>query len=157
MKLQWSIHTKLVLGQEIYLNYRNEHIWPSIKWLHIFEAFHLASLQFIPFDHFWTIHLILKSVPKIFDISNWVSLWLIRHHTFQYKSLSLFPNQILVCATIFAAYSLFTRFDNFLAVMQKHKKCGKIYRHKSMHVSKSSRLLTNHSWQAWRSIYNSHT
>ena len=34
VKFQWSIqssHTQLVLSQVIYLNYRNEHIWPSTK------------------------------------------------------------------------------------------------------------------------------
>ena len=75
MKLQWSIqssHTQLVLSQVVYLNYRNEHIWPPTrKWLHIFEAFHSASLQFIAFDHFWTIHLILKSVLEIFIFQYW--------------------------------------------------------------------------------------
>ena len=25
-----------------------------------------------------------------------------------------------------------------------------------MHVSRSTKLLTNHSWQVWRSIYNNH-
>ena len=25
-----------------------------------------------------------------------------------------------------------------------------------MHVSRSTKLFTNHSWQGWRSIYNSH-
>ena len=87
----------------------------------------------------------------------WVSLWLFGNHTFQYKSLSLFPSQILVCTTAFTAHFLFSRFDICWAIKQKQIKCGKIYRHKSMHVSKPSRLLTNHSWQAWRSIYNSHT
>ena len=34
VKLQWliqSIHTQLVLSQVVYLNYRNEHIWPPIR------------------------------------------------------------------------------------------------------------------------------
>ena len=46
---------------------------------------------------------------EIFDISTLrVSLWLFKHHTFQFKmSLSLFPNQILLCATVFAAHNLF--------------------------------------------------
>ena len=142
----------------IYLNYRNEHIWPPTrKWLHIFEAFHLAFLQIITFDYFWTIYLILILVPEIFDISILrISLWLFGHYTFQYKLLSLFPSQILVCAMAFVAHFLFLRFDICWATKQKHKKCGKIYRHKSIHVSKPLRLLTNHSWQAWRSIYNSH-
>ena len=33
---------------------------------------------------------------------------------------------------------------------------GKIYRHKSIHVSRSTIPLTTHSWQVRRSIYNSH-
>ena len=143
----------------IYLNYRNEHIWPPTrKWWHIFETFHLASLQIITFDYFLIIHVILKSMPEIFDISILrISLWLFGHHTFQYMLPSFFPSQILVCATVFVAHLLFSRFDIYWAIRQKNKKCGKIYRHKSMHVSKPSRLLTNHSWQASRSIYNSHT
>ena len=50
------------------------------------------------FDPFWIIHLILRLVLKIFDISTLrISLWLFEHHTFQkQKSLSLFPSQILV-------------------------------------------------------------
>ena len=127
------------------------------KWLHIFETFHLASLQ--TFDHFWTIHLILRSVPEIFDISIWwTSLWLFGYHTFSYKSFFLFPSRILVCATAFATYYHFLFWNShLLSSLSKNKKSGKIYRHKSMHVSKLSRLLTNHSWQAWRLIYNSHT
>ena len=108
----------------VYLNYRNEHIWPpTIKWLHIFEAFHLASLQFKTFDCFGTIHLILRSMPEMFDISILrVSLWRFGHPTFQYNSLSLFPSQILVCATAFVAHYLFSRFDICWATKQKHKK-----------------------------------
>ena len=113
MKFQWSIqssYTQLVLSQMVYLNYRNEHIWPPTrKWLHIFEAFHLASLQFITFDHFESIHLILKLVLEIFDISIWwTSLWLLGIIHFQYKLLSLFPSQILVYPMAFAAYYLFS-------------------------------------------------
>ena len=33
------------------------------------EAFHLASLQFIIFDHFESKHLILRSMPETCDIS----------------------------------------------------------------------------------------
>ena len=163
MKLQWSIqssHTQLVLSQVVYLNYRNEHIWPSKrKWLHIFETFHLASLQFIAFDHFESIHLILRLMPKIFDISIWwTNLWLLGIIHFQYKSLSFFPNQILVCVTTFAAQYLFSFGDLHLvsSLSKNNKKCGKIYRHKSTHVSKPTWLLTNHSWQAWKSNYNNH-
>ena len=78
---------------------------------------------------------------------------------FQYKSLFLFPSQILVCVTTFAANYLFSFWDLHLlsSIGKNNKKCGKIYRHKSMQVSKPSRLLTNYLWQAWRSIYNNHT
>ena len=101
-----------------------------------------------------------------FEISVWtfdisflrISLWLFGHHTFQYKSLSLFPSQILVCATAFATYYLFSFWDlQLLSSLSKNiKNCGKIYRHKSKHVSKLTRPLNNHSWKAWRSIYNRH-
>ena len=145
----------------VYLNYRNKDIWPPTrKWLHIFEAFHLASLQFIIFDHFESIHLILRLMLDIFDISIWwTNLWLLSIIHFQYKFLSFFPSQILVCATVFATHYLFSFWDlHLLSFLRKNNKnCGKIYRHKSMQVSKPSKLLTNHSWQAWRSIYNNHT
>ena len=75
VKLQWSIqssHKQLVLSQVVYLNYRNEHIWPPTrKWLHLFEAFHLAYLQFITFDHFWTIHFILRLMPALLIFHFW--------------------------------------------------------------------------------------
>ena len=97
-------------------SYKNDNI--SLK------LFHLASLQFISFDHFWTVHLILRSVPKIYDISNlWISLWLYGHHTFQYKSLFLFPSQILVCAMAFAADYLFSFWDlHWLSSLSKNIK-----------------------------------
>ena len=128
MKLQWSIqssHTQLVLSQVIYLNYRNEHIWPPIrKWLHIFEAIHLASLQFVTFDHFESIHLILRSMPKIFDISIWwTSLWLLGTIHFHYKLLSLFPSRILVFAIAFATHYLFSFEDlHWLSSLSKNIK-----------------------------------
>ena len=145
----------------IYLNYRNEHIWPpTIKLLHIFEAFHLASLQFITFDHFESIHLILRLMPEIFWYFNLMNKPLaFGHHTFSIQVAFLFPSQILVCVMAFATQYLFSFGDLHLvsSLSKKDKKCGKIYRHKSMHVSKPTWLLTNHSWQAWRSIYNNHT
>ena len=44
---------------------------------------------------------------------------------FQYKSLSLFPSQILVCVTVFATHYLFLRFDICWAIKQKHKGVGR--------------------------------
>ena len=129
MKLQWSIqssHTQLVLSQVVYLNYRNEPIWPPTReWLQVLEAFHLASAQIITFDLCEQYISFLRSVLEIFDISTLrVSLWLFEHHTFQYKmSLSLFPSQILVCATVFAAHYLFSFWDlHLLSSLRKNKK-----------------------------------
>ena len=144
----------------VYLNYRNKHIWPlTRKWLHIFETFHLAFLQFITFDYFELIHLILRLMPEIFYISIWwTSLSLLDIIHFQYKSLSLFPSQILVCVTAFATQYLSSFGDLHLvsSLSKNNNKCGKIYKHKSTHVSKPIWLLTNHSGQVWRLIYNNH-
>ena len=116
----------------------------------------------ISFDIFETIHLIVRLMLEIFDISLWwVSFWLFGHHTVLYFwSLSFFPSQILVCATgfcssIFLFIWRFTFRELFLGKKNKIKS-GKIYRHKSMHVSRSTKLFTNHSCQGWRFIYNSH-
>ena len=143
MKLQRSIqssHTQLVLSQVVYLNYRNKHIWPPTrKWLHIFEAFHLASLRFIKFDHFWSLHLFWRLMLEIFDISIWwTSLWLLGTIHFHCKLFFLFPSRILVYVTAFAAHYLFSFGDLHLvsSLSKNNKKCEKIYRHKSMHVSK---------------------
>ena len=74
---------------------------------------------------FEQIHLFLRSVLEIFDISILrVSIWLFEHHIFQFKmSLSLFPSQILVCATAFATHNLFfiLRFTFVEFFKQKHK------------------------------------
>ena len=109
------------------------------------EAFHLASLQFITFDHFESIHLILRLMPEIFDISIWwTSLWLFGHHTISYKSLSLFPNRILVCATAFAAHYLFSFWDLHLlsSLSNKNKRVGR-------DISTSLRMYQNQHdyWQ----------
>ena len=92
------------------------------------ETFHLTSLQFITSDHFESIHLILRSMPEIFDISILrVSLWLLGIIQFQNKSLSLFSSQILVCATAFAAHYLFLFWDLHLlsSLSNKNKRVGR--------------------------------
>ena len=92
------------------------------------EAFHLDSLQFIIFDHFESIHLILRWMHEIFDISIWwTSLWLFGHHTFSYKSLSPFPSRTLVCATAFAVRYLFSFWDLHLlsSLSNKNKRVGR--------------------------------
>ena len=153
MNLQWSIqssHTQLVLSQVVYLNYRNEHIWPPTrKWLHIFEAFHLASLRFITFDYFESIHHILRLMPEIFDISIWwTSFWLLGIIHFQYKSLFLFPSQILVCATAFAAHYLFLFWNLHLlsSLSKNNKRVGR-------YIGTSLRMYQNqHDY--WLIIYD---
>ena len=82
-------------------------------------------------DTFWIIHLILRLVFEIFDISTLrISLWLFEHHTFQkQKSLSLFPSQILLCVTGFcSSMSLFIwRFTFSELYLQKHKNKSERY------------------------------
>ena len=83
--------------------------------------------------------------------------WINNH--FNFRSLPIFPSRILECATGFcSSISLFIwRFTFGELFLTKTKiKSGKIYRHKSMHVSRSTKPFTNHSWQVWRSIYNNH-
>ena len=112
-----------------------------------FRSFSFGFCIINAFDPFWIIHLILRLVLEIFDISTLrISHWLFQHHTFQkQKLLSLFPSQILVCATGFCSLIslLIWRFTFSELYLQKHKnKSGKIYRHKSMQVSRQTRLLT---------------
>ena len=70
----------------------------------------------------------LRLMPEICDISIWwTSLWLFRHHTFSYKSLSLFLSRILVYATAFAAHYLFSFWDLHLlsSLSNKTKRVGR--------------------------------
>ena len=87
----------------------------------------------------------LRLTPEIFDISIWwTSLWLFGHHTFSYKSLSLFPSQILVYATAFAAHYLFSFWDLHLlsSLSNKNKRVGR-------DISTSLRMYQNQHdyWQ----------
>ena len=110
--------------------------------IHIIWSFSINTTHFEQYISF------LRLMPEIFDISIWwTSLWLLGIKHFQYKSFSLFPSQILVCATVFATHYVFSFWDLHLlnSLSKNNKKCGKIYRHKSMQVSKPPRLLTNHS------------
>ena len=114
----------------VYLNYRNEYIWPPTrKWLHNFETFHLASLQFITFDHFESIHLIFEIDAWNFWYFNLMNKFLaFRHHIFSIgEMLSLFLNQILVCAMAFAAHYLFSFWDLYLlsSLSKNNKRMGR--------------------------------
>ena len=94
------------------------------KIITIFEAFHLASLQIITFDHF------LNSTSH-FEINAW-NFW---YFNFESKllafwapyiliqSLSLFSSQILVRVTAFAAHYLFSFWDlHWLSCLSKNIK-----------------------------------
>ena len=90
------------------------------------------SFGFFTIHNIWSIwikkNLILISMPKICDISIWwTSLWLFGHHTFSYKLFSLFPSQILVCVTVFAAHYLFSFWDLHLlsSLSNKNKRVGR--------------------------------
>ena len=87
------------------------------------------SFDFFTIHNIWSFLIytsLLRSMPEIFDISNWwTSLWLLGIIHFQNKSLSFFPSQILVCATIFVAHYLFSRFDICWAISKNIKWVGR--------------------------------
>ena len=106
MKLQWSVqpsHTQLALDNVTHFNYRNMHIWPPTKldyialklyiWLHIlhniWSFWIITSYCEIDAWNFLTFQLMGKSL----------AFW----DTFYFRSPSLFPSQILVCATGFCS------------------------------------------------------
>ena len=111
------------------------------------------------FLSFWNNYISLWEWILIFLLDG-IAFGLLKNHTLYFWSLSLFPNRILVCTTYFcSSRSLFIwrfTFGELFLAKTKKIKSGKIYRHKSMHVSRSTKPFTNHSWQVWRSIYNSH-
>ena len=90
--------------------------------IHIIWSFWINTTYFEQYISF------LRLMPEIFDISIWwTSLWLFGHHIFSYKSLSLFPSRILVCATAFAAHYLFSFWDLHLlsSLSNKNKRVGR--------------------------------
>ena len=146
MKLQWSIqprHTQLALDQVIHLNYRNMYIWSPTKldnrsWSFTFDStFEHNILSFWSFE---TITSHCESDIWYFTLMNkpltfWINI------LFNIRSLTLFPSRILEYATGFcSSISLFNwRFTFGELFLAKTKiKSGKIYRHKSMHVSRST-------------------
>ena len=110
------------------------------------------------FWSFWNNHISLREWCLIFHLDG-IAFGFLKKHTLYFWSLSFFSSQILVCATGFcSSISLYIwrfTFGKLFLVKTKIKN-GKIYRHKSMHVLRSTKPFTNHSWQVWRSIYNSH-
>ena len=120
-------------------------------WLHFF------SHNIRSFLSFWNNYISLWEWLLIFLLDG-IAFGISKNHTLYFWPLSLFPSRILVCATGFcSSISLYIwRFTFGELFLAKKIKSRKIYRHKSMHVSRSTKPFTNHSWQVWRSIYNSH-
>ena len=145
MKFQWSIqprHTQLTLDHVIHLNYRSMHIWPPTRLNNITWSFTFDSIIW-PFWYFWHNYISLWECLLIFLIDG-IAFSLLNNHALYFWSLSLFPSRILVCATGFcSSISLFIwRFTFEELFLAKTKiKSGEIYRHKSMHVSRSTKTI----------------
>ena len=111
------------------------------------------------FWSFWKNHISLWEWRLIFHL-NGIAYGFLKNYTLYFWSLSLFPSRILVCAICFcSSISLyiwrFTFGELFLAKTKKIKS-GKIYRHSLCISQDQQKPFTNHLWQVWRSIYNSH-
>ena len=90
--------------------------------IHIIWSFWINTTHFEQYISFF------RLMPEIVDISIWwTSLWLLGIKHFQYKSLSLFPSQIPVYATAFAAHYLFSFWDLHLlsSLSNKNKRVGR--------------------------------
>ena len=145
MKFQWSIqprHIQLALDHVIYLNYRSMHIWPLTRLDNITWSFTFDSI----IRYFWHKYISLWECLLIFLLNRYpLAFWTIIHFIYFFWSLSLFPSWILVCATGFcSSISLFIwrfTFGELFLVKTKRIKSGKICRHKSMHVSRSTKTI----------------
>ena len=142
MKFQWLIqprHTQLALDHAIYLNYRSMYIWPSTRLDNLTWSFTFDSI----IRSFWHNYISLWECLLIFLLDG-IAFGLLNNHALYFWLLSLFPSQILVCATSFCnSISLFIwRFTFEELFLAKTKiKSGEIYRHKSMHVSRSTKTI----------------
>ena len=141
MKFQWSIqprHTQLALDHVIYLNYRSMHIWPSTRLDYLTWSITFDSI-IRPFWSFRHNYISLWECLLIFLLDG-IAFGLLNNHTLYFWLFSLFPSRILVCATSFC--NLISIFIWRALFSKKQKiKSGKIYRHKSMHVSRSTKTI----------------
>ena len=152
MKFQWSIqprHTQLVLDHVTHLNYRSMYIWPptwldNITWSFTFDSiFFFISHNIRSFSSFWNNHISLWEWRLIFHLDG-IAFGFLKNHILYFWSFSLFPSRILMCATGFCSLISFYIWRALFS-QKKKKMSGKIYRHKSMHVSRSTKPFTNHS------------
>ena len=146
MKFQWSIqprYTQLALDHVIHLNYRSMHIWPPTRLDNITLSFTFDSIT-RSFWSFWHNYISLWEFLLIFLLDG-IAFGLLKNLTLYFWSLFLFPSRILVCATGFcSSISLFIwrfTFGELFLVKTDQIKSGKIYRHKSMHVSRSTKTI----------------
>ena len=143
MKFQWPIqsrHTQLALDHVIHFNYRRMHIWPPTRLDIITWSFTFDSI----IRSFWHNYISFWEFLLIFLLDR-IASDLLKNFTLYFWSLSLFPSQILVCAIGFcSSISLFIwrfTFGELFLAKTKKIKTGKIYRHKSMHVSRSTKTI----------------
>ena len=146
VKFQWSIqprHIQLALDYMTHLNYRSMHIWPPTKLDYITWSFSFGSIfnhNIWSFWSFWNKHISLWEWCLRFHLDG-IAFSFLKNYTLYFWVLSLFPSWILVCATGYCSLiSLYIwRFTFGELFLAKTKiKSGKIYRHKSMHVSRST-------------------
>ena len=145
MKFQWSIqprHTQLALDHVTHLNYRSMHIWPPTRldyiiWSYTFDS--NFNYNIWSFSSFWNNHLSLWEWYLIFHLDE-IAFGFLNNHTLYFWSLSLYLSWLLVCATGFCnSISLYIwrfTFGELFLIKTKKIKSGKIYSHKSMHVSR---------------------
>ena len=132
VKLQWSIqprHTQLALDHVTNLNYRNMNIWPPTHLDNITWSFSFDSANNHNIWSFWSIEAIISHCERDrqhFSLKNRPLALFEWNFTFNIRSLTLFPSQILECATGFcSSISLFIwrfTFGELFLAKQKNKK-----------------------------------
>ena len=147
MKFQWSIqssHIQLVRSQVTYLTCRNEHIWPLTMCLQMIESFLFGFHS----SYFWsnTTQILEKQWHELFYVflTN-KPLVLVLYILIQIAPP--FPSQTSFRSKAF--FSSFSFGDWHLKSSFEKKKKKRLLTNQDQ-----ASLLTNHSWQVWKSIYN---
>ena len=150
MKFQWLIqprHTQLALDHVTHLNYRSMHIWPptwldNITWSLTFGSI-FFSHNIRSFWSFWNNYISLWEWLLIIHLDG-IAFGFLKKHTLYFWSLSPFSSRIFVCVTSFcSSISLYIWRFTFgeLFLVKTKIMSRKIYRHKSMHVSRSTKSI----------------
>ena len=126
---------------------------PQLRCLHLIEnfsfGFHFS--YFLIYTNLFFFFFLRSDVMKFFIFLWQISLWL-WHHTHEYIFAPPFSSQTSFQSKAFSTFSLLKidicrAFDIKINVMRYIGTSLRIY-------LDQTRLLTNHSWHAWRSIYN---